>query len=700
MKKILTFTIAAFACLQGFSNDNPFFREWNTPFGVPPFEEIKLEHFMPAYQAGIAEETAEIWAIIRNPAPPTFENTIVAMDRAGALLRRTMPVFNGISSVNSNTEVRELSRQFSSMTSQHRDNISMNPLLFQRVKAVYDQKDRLNLNGEQRRLLHNIYRSFVNNGANLSVEQQEQLRKINTGIATTRVEFAQNVLAETANFTMEVTDRRRLGGLTPAQLTEAQSRAERAGNPNAFFFGLDNPSVMPFLENADDRELRAELGTAFINRGNNNNEHDNKEVIQRLITLRLERAKLLGYDNFAQLAISERMAQNPENVMNFLNKMWTPSLETAKRELQDIEAEMRRQRVALPAVPADWRYFQNKVKQRRFSINQAEISEYFEINNVLQGIYYVCNRLWGITFEELKNIPLPHPEATAWKTLDQDGTVLGIVYFDMHPRPGSKGGGAWCGIYRIREWDENGNRIPPVITIGANFTRASGNKPALLTPDEVTTFFHEFGHALFHLFSTTKYNGTNRAQADFMEFPAQIMEHWAFQPEVLRQYARHYRTGRVIPNSLIRRIEQNEQYGQGFQMTERIITSLLDMEYHMLTEIPKDFDAEKFEHAVREKYGVISQIPARHRPTHLRHSFGEFNYYAGYYMYMWAEQLDSDAFEAFKQTGDIFNQELAHRLRFELLSRGGVDDSMILYKNFRGKEPDPSALLRNRGLIR
>ena len=697
MRSFFAFIVATFLCLQSFSQSNPFFKEWNTPYGVPPFNEIKIEHFMPAYQAGMAEETAQIWAIIRNPEPPTFENTIVAMDKSGGLLRKTIPVFSGIMSVNNNPELQALARQFSPMLSKHYDDINLNPELFKRVKIVYEQKDHLNLNVEQMRLLKNTYRHFIRNGADLPPEDQAKLRKINSELSELQLQFRQNLLSETAAFTLKVNDKSRLSGLSDAQIADAKSRAQKAGDENAYFFGLDNPSIMPFLQNADDRELRTEILTAYLNRANNNNDKDNKEIIERIVTLRLERAKLMGYENFAELATEDRMVKNPETVMAFLDKMWAPSLKMAKNELNDIEKIMKKQKIALPSTPADWRYFFNKSKQQKYNIDQEVIRQYFKMENVLDGIFYVCNRLWGITFEELKDMPVPHPEATAWKCKDKDGSILGIVYLDMHPRPGMKNGGAWCGHYRSHTYDENGKRIFPIITIACNFTRPSGDKPALLTTSETNTFFHEFGHALDGLFRETKYYGTSRGERDFVEFASQIMEHWAFEPEVLKVYAKHYKTGATIPSSLVKKIEQNEMYGQGFITTEFLASAYLDMEYHLLTEIPQNLNAEEFEKKVLEKRGLIPQIPARHRSTYFAHTFSG-GYTAGYYMYLWAEQLDSDAFEAFLEKGNIFDPDLAHKLRYEIFARGGIEDAMVLYKNFRGKEPDVNALLRNRGL--
>jgi len=697
MKPFFLIIFSFFINLQVFSQENPFFRDWVTPYGVPPFDEINIEHFMPAYQAGMAEEMAQIWAIIRNPESPTFENTIVAMDKSGELLRKVMPVFSGISSVNNTPELQVLARQFSPMLSKHRDDINLNPDLFLRVKAIYEQKESLILNIEQQKLLENTYRQFVRSGADLPQDKQEQLRKLNSEISALQLNFSQNLLAETADFTLKITDRSRLSGLSDAMLAEAQSRAQKANEHDTYFFGLDNPSIMPFLQSADDREYRTKMLSAYLNRGNRNNEKDNKDIIKKLIALRLERAKLLGYANFAELAIEDRMSKDPETVMAFLNKMWVPSLKMAKNELIDIEKMMKKQKLSPPATPADWRYFFNLSKQTKFNINQEEICQYFKMENVREGIFYVCNRLWGISFSELPNMPLPHPEATVWECKDKDGTVIGIVYLDMHPRPGMKNGGAWCASYRSQIVDKNGTRTIPIITIACNFTRPSGNKPALLTTNEANTFFHEFGHGLDGLFKETKYYGTSRNQRDFGEFASQVMEHWAFEPEVLKVYAKHYKTGASIPSALVKKIEQNEMYGQGFITTEFLAAALLDMEYHLLTEIQQDFDIENFEKSTLEKYGLISQIPPRYRSTYFSHTFSG-GYTAGYYMYLWAEQLDSDAFEAFLEKKNIFEPELAHKLRYEIFARGGIENAMVLYKNFRGKEPDVNALLRNRGL--
>ncbi len=697
MKKILFMSFSLILINSIYSQKNPLFTNWNTPYGVPPFETINPEHFMPAFQAGFAEEMADVWKIIRNQDEPDFENTIVAFDMRGELLRKINPVFFGITSIANNDQLQQIARELSPMRSKHNDDISLNPLLFEKIKYVYDNKGKLNLNTEQNRLLENTYKSFVRNGALLSAEKQAKLRKVNSELATVQLKFSQNVLAETADFKLKISDIKKLDGLTSEIIEDAKSRAVKAGEPDLWYFGLDNPSVMPFLENAKSRELRTQILNAYLNRGNNGNDKDNKENIKKILSLRMERSQLLGYRNYAEYAIEERMSANPDIVMNFLNKLWKPSLNKAKSELKDIEKMMKKDKVELPVTPSDWRYYATKASESKFQLNENDIKPYFPLNQVREGIFYVANRLYGITFKEVKNIPLPHNEATAWQCNDKDGSILGIVYLDMHPRPGQKNGGAWCGTYRSQSYSDSGEKIFPIVTIACNFSRPVGGKPALLTTDEVNTFFHEFGHGLHNLFKDTRYQGTGRPQNDFIEFPSQVMEHWAIHPEVLKIYAKHYENGKPLPEKTIKKLIQKEMYGQGFATTEYMAASLLDMEYHMLETIPEKLDIEKFEQEILNKYGLISQIPPRYRSTYFGHTFSG-GYSAGYYMYIWAEQLDSDAFEAFTQKNDIFDPVLSGKLRSEILSRGGIEDAMILYKNFRGKEPDVNALLRNRGL--
>ena len=697
MKYILFITFSISGFMQLISQNNPFFQEWKTPYGVPPFEQVKPEHFMPAFQAAFAEDMADVWSIIRNQDEPDFFNTIVALDQKGALLRKIAPVFGGLSSVANSPELQQIARDLSPIRSKHSDDINLNPLLFERVKAVYQKRDKLNLNEEEKRLLDNTYKGFIRGGADLPAEKQAKLRKINSELSALQLKFGQNLLAETADFVLNVKDINLLKGVSEEVLEEAKKRAVKAGKENEWHFGLDNPSIMPFLETAQNRDLRIEILNAYLNRCNNNNDKDNKEIIKKIITLRLERAQLMGYENFAQFAIEERMSKNPDIVMEFLNKLWSPSLEIAKNELADIEAMMKKDKVSLPAIQADWRYYSAKAAGKKFNIDEEEVKQYFSLNNVREGIFYVCDKLYGIRFRQLNDLPVPHSEATAWECTDKDGSHLGLLYMDMHPRPGQKSGGAWCGSYRSQSYDQN-KKISPVVTIACNFSRAGVDKPALLTSDEVNTFFHEFGHALHNLFKDTKFGGTSSPQRDFIEFPSQIMEHWAFHPEVLKVYSKHYKTGKIIPKDLVEKLIRKEQYGQGFATTEYLAASLLDMEYHKMSSVQPDFDIVKFESSVMNKYGLIPQIAPRYKSTYFSHTMSG-GYTAGYYMYIWAEQLDSDAFEAFLEKNNIFDPELANKLRYEILARGGILDAMDLYINFRGKKPDVDALLRNRGLV-
>jgi peptidyl-dipeptidase Dcp len=698
MKSILNLMVFCILSVHLLSQNNPLFQDWKTPYGVPPFEQIKPEHIMPAFQAAFAEDMADVWAIIRNQEEPDFNNTILALDQKGALLRKIGPVLGGLSSVANSSELQQIARDLSPIRSKHSDDINLNPLLFERVKVVYEKRDKLNLNEEKTRLLENTYKGFIRGGADLSAEKQAKLRKINSELSSLQLKFGQNLLAETADFVLKVEDINQLKGISKEGLEEAKKRAVKAGQDNAWYFGLDNPSIMPFLESAENRDLRTEILNAYLNRGNNENDKDNKEIIKKIVTLRMERAQLMGYENYAEFAIEERMSKNPEIVMNFLNKLWLPSLQMAKTELKDIETLMKKEKFSLPVTPSDWRYFTAKTVSKKFNVDEEEVKQYFSLDNVREGIFYVCNKLYGISFSQVNDIPLPHAEATAWECRDKDGSHLGLVYMDMHPRPGQKNGGAWCGTYRSQGYKKDNSKINPVVTIACNFTRPGNDKPALLTSDEVNTFFHEFGHCLHNLFKDTKFGGTSSPQRDFIEFPSQIMEHWAFNPEVLNVYSKHYKTGKSIPNDLVDKLIKKEQYGQGFITTEFLAASLLDMEYHTLKSIPEDFDIEKFETGIMNKYGLIPQIPPRYRSTYFQHSMSG-GYTAGYYMYIWAEQLDSDAFEAFLEKKNIFDSELAHKLRYEILSKGGILDAMDLYINFRGKKPDVDALLRNRGLI-
>jgi peptidyl-dipeptidase Dcp len=543
-------------------------------------------------------------------------------------------------------------------------------------------------------LLEESYKRFVRSGANLSAEDQEKLRKLNQEISMLQLTFGHNMLAETNAYQLLITDEKKLSGLSGNLKSAASVTAKNAGK-EGWLFTLHNPSIMPFLQFADDRESRKQLLEAYLNRCNNNNQHDNKNVVKELVTKRLEKANLLGYINYADYVLEDRMAKTSENVYALLRQIWTPALEKAGEEATDMEQLIRMSKEKIDLEAWDWRYYNEKVKKSRFDLDEEMLRPYFRLENVRDGIFYVCNQLYGITFTELTNLPKYHEEVVTFECRDADGTHLGVLYMDFFPRPGKRGG-AWCGSYRVQSYEKN-KRIAPVTTIVCNFTRPVGDAPALLSPDETETFFHEFGHALHNLFKNVRYYGISGVPRDFVELPSQVMEHWAFQPQVLKQYAKHYQTGEVIPDALVEKMETSGKYGQGFATTEYLAASFLDMDYHILTNT-NGLDILSFEKESMDAIGLIRQIPPRYRTTYFNHTMGG-GYTAGYYSYIWSEVLDADAFQAFVETGNIFDKATATSFRKNILEKGGTYDAMQMYQNFRGKEPGIDALLKNRGLV-
>ena len=669
--------------------------EFTTPFGVPPFDKIELEDYMPAFKEAIAQQQKEVDDIVGQTAAPDFENTIVALDQSGSLLRKVNAVFSGLNSANTNDEMQALSREMSPLLSKYSDDINLNPKLFARVKAVYDKKDELGLDKEQMKLLEETYKDFVRGGANLSAEDQAKLRELNSKISMLQLTFGQNMLKETNAFKLVIDKQEDLSGLPETLIANAAQAAKDAGMEGKWVFTLQNPSVMPFLQYSDKRELREKIFNAYINRGNNNNENDNKEVVRDLVAARLAKAKLMGYDDYASFVLEDRMAKSSDKVYQLLDEVWKPALAKAKEELADINAEIKKEGGNYEAEGWDWRYYFEKAKKAKYNLDENEMRPYFELGHVREGIFYVANKLYGITFTEIKDIPKPDPDALAFECKDKEGTHLGVLYMDFFTRPG-KGGGAWCGGYRSQTY-KDGKRVAPVVTTVFNFSKPAEGQPALLTADETETVFHEFGHALHSLFCDVHYYGVSDVPRDFVELPSQVDEHWAVEPEVLKVYAKHYQTGEVIPQALVDKMIKSGKYGQGFATTEYLAASYLDMDYHVLKEIPADLDIEKFEAKVLGDRGLIRQIPSRYRSTYFGHTM-EGGYTAGYYSYIWAEVLDCDAFQAYKETGDIFNPEVASKFRKYVLTPGGIDDAMDMYVNFRGKQPSIDPLLENRGL--
>jgi peptidyl-dipeptidase Dcp len=671
---------------------NPFLNPYSTPFEVPPFDKISNADYIPAIEAGIKQQSAEIAAIAKIKKP-TFENVIEAYDKSGAILNKVLPVFQGINSANTTAEIQEIDTRITPLLSDHSDNIYLNAGLFAGIKALYQQKEVLSLNDEQLKLLEETYKDFVRNGADLSPANQEQLRKLNQEISMLQLKFRQNLLAENNAFQLTITDEKQLSGLSEAQCTTAAAAAKTAGK-EGWLFTLHNPSIMPFLQFADSRDLRKQMLEGYLNRGNNNNASDNKEVVAQLVSKRLEKAKLLGFINYADYALSNRMAQNSANVYRLLHQIWEPAIKKAREEAAEMQQFIRKSGSNFDLEAWDWRYYSEKVMKSKYDLNEEAMRPYFKLENVRDGIFYVCNQLYGITFSELTNLPKYHDEAVTFECKDADGSHLGVLYMDFFPRAGKRGG-AWCGTYRSQTY-ENGKRIAPVTTIVCNFTRPAGDAPALLSPDEVETFFHEFGHALHNLFKQVHYHGTSGVPRDFVELPSQIMEHWAFEPEVLKQYAKHYQTGEIISDALVQKMQKSSKFGQGFATVEYLAASVLDMDYHILTNID-GLDVLKFEKESLDKLGLISQIPPRYRSTYFNHTMGG-GYTAGYYSYIWAEVLDSDAFQAYVEAGNIFDKVIANAFRKEILEKGGIYDAMQMYFNFRGAEPQIDALLENRGL--
>lgn len=674
---------------------NPFLQAYDTPYNVPPFDKIKNEHFKPAILEGIKRHEEEINAIANAAAAPTFDNTILAMENAGELLSNVNVVFSNLNSANTNKEIQNIAKEVAPNLSAHRDNIYLNEKLFARVKTLWDKKETLGLNLEQAKILDNSYKDFVRSGANLSDSDKAILRKINGELSLTSLKYGQNILAETNKYELVIDSKKDLAGLPQGLIDAAAAEAKAKGKEGKWVFTLSNSSVMPFLQYSSNRELRKQIWNAYQTKGNHDDELDNKKNAVELANLRGQKARLLGFKSHANYVLEESMAKTPENVNKLLNDLWKPALEIAKTEASDIQKMMAKDGIKDAVQPYDWRYYTEKIRKERFDLDEEELKPYFSLDNVRKGVFQVTEKLYGIQFKELNNVPKYHQDASVWEVTEADGTHIGIIYMDFHPRE-SKRGGAWMTSYRTQK-TVDGKRLAPVISIVCNFTKPSGDTPALLTFDEVTTFFHEFGHALHGLLSNVTYRslaGTN-VPRDFVELPSQIMENWAAEPEVLKIYAKHYKTGEVIPEALVNKLKKAGTFDQGFATTEYLAASLLDLEYHSQTK-EITVDANTFEKAAMTKIGLIESIIPRYRSTYFSHIFSG-GYSSGYYSYIWSGVLDTDAFEVFKTT-TLFNPEKAKSFRKNVLENGGTEDPMVLYKRFRGAEPSIEPLLRKRGL--
>ncbi|MDA3954473.1 MAG: M3 family metallopeptidase [Bacteroidales bacterium] len=674
------------------TKNNPLLSEYNTPFNVPPFEDIKLEHFKPAFEEAMKQHKAEIEVILTNAEEPTFENTVEASFYAGELLGKVGTVFGTFNSVNISPEIQTLAQEMYPKLSAHSDEINLDPRYWERIKTVYTNKEKFSLNEEQSFLFENVYKGFIRSGADLSEDKKEILKEINQELSSLTLKFSQNVLAEVNDFKLIVESETDLTGLPKSSI---QAAAEAASNDSieGWVFTINKPSMIPFLQYADNRELRKEIYNAYVNQGNHDDEKDNKEILSKIINLRVKKAQLLGYESHAALRTENRMAQNPERVFDLLNKLWEGILPKVKEERAALQAMITKEGGKFMLEPHDWFYYTEKLRKEKYDLNEREVRPYFELENVRNGIFAVAKKLYGISFTAIDGIPVPHQETTVYEVKEADGSHIGVFFMDMHPRA-SKRGGAWCGSYQDHHFTKDGKEITPLVNNVCNFTRPSGDIPALLSVDEVETMFHEFGHGLNFLFLQSSYQAGNIA-TDFVELPSQIMEHWAFEPEVLKLYAMHYETGEVIPDELIEKLKSSANFNQGFEKTELLAASILDMKFHMLTEEDKNLDVMDFEKEYMNEIGLIPEIYSRYRPTYFRHIMGGYD--AGYYSYTWANVLDYDAFGAFKET-DIFDQATAKSFRDNVLAMNSIKDAMEIYVAFRGREPKIDALLKSLGI--
>jgi peptidyl-dipeptidase Dcp len=677
---------------------NPLLMEFNTPFNAPPFDKIKTEHFEPAFIEAMKQHKMEIEAILKNTEEPTFENTILELEYSGGLLRTVANVFYPLTSALTNDEMRAVSQNIAPLFSAHNDDINLNPELFAKVKAVYEKKDALGLNPEQQMLLTKIYDGFVRGGANLAADKQQRFREINESLSKLELKFSDNVLAETNSYKLVIENKDDLAGLPEGVIAAAAEAATKADMDGKWIFTLDKPSLIPFIQFAQNRELREKIYKGYYMRGENGNEFDNSEIISQIIPLKVERAQMLGYDNPAQFILENTMAKTPEAVNDFLKKLWDPALLRAKGEAYDMQKMINKEGGKFKLASWDWWYYSEKVRKAKFDLDEEMLKPYFSLEGVKKGIFLLTEKLYGLQYTKLTDVPTYHPDAEVYEVKEADGKHIGLLYMDFHPRE-SKRGGAWMTSFTDQYVSKTGEFVTPIITIVCNFTRPTGDTPALLSLDEAETFFHEFGHALHGLLANTTYPrlaGTNVSR-DFVELPSQIMENWCTNPDFLKMYAFHYSTGEVIPDELIKKMEASGTFNQGFITVEYLAASILDMEYHTINEV-KSVNAKEFEKAAMAKFGLIEEIIPRYRSTYFNHIFN-LGYSSGYYSYIWAAVLDADAFEAFKETGNVVDPETAKKFREFVLSKGGTEDPMELYKKFRGAEPKPEPLLKRRGLI-
>lgn len=677
------------------SAENPLLAEWNTPFGVPPFDRIGNDDYLPAFREAMQRNRAEIDALTSNPDPVTFENTIEALERSGRDLTRVASVFYAVEGAHTNDTLKEVARTIAPELAAHRDAIRLDPALWTRVKAVWEARETLDLGPEQAKLLEETHKGFVRSGADLDEGSKERLKEINAELATLSQRFGDNVLEETNAFELHVDDRVDAGALPGNLVTAAAEEAKRRGHDGGLSFTLQRPSINPFLQFSPNRELRREIFLGYAMRGDNDNANDNKDVLSRMAALRVEKANLLGFPTHADYVLADNMAETPARVYGLLDQIWDPALVVAKQERDAFQAMMTADGVEGDFEAWDWRYYAEKVRQARYELDEEVLRPYFEVGAVRDGVFDVANRLYGITFTELRDAPRWHPDQQVFEVKEADGTHIGVLYMDFFMRP-SKRGGAW--MNDLRSQSRLDGEVAPIVTTNFNFPPPTADAPSLLAWDDVETLAHEMGHALHGLFSDVTYESLagTAVSRDFVELGSQIMENWMGEPEVLRSFARHYVTGEPIPGTLVEKLEASAKFNQGFATTEYLAASYLDMAWHTL-KTPEQRDVRALEDGEMDRIGLIEEILPRYRSTYFAHIFSG-GYSAGYYAYIWAEVLDADAFQAFKETS-LFDRETANRFRREVLSKGGTRPGMQLYEAFRGREPTIDPLLRKRGLL-
>lgn len=684
------------ACKDGAKkNENVLLQPFATPFQTPPFEQIKMSDYKPAFVEGIRQQEAEIEAIVNNPEEPTFENTVAALDRSGELLNRVASIFFNLQGANTSDEMQQLAMEISPLVTAHSDAINMNPKLFARIKALYDKKESLGLDSLETRTLELYYKDFVRGGANLNDTDKAALAAINKELATLGLQFGNNLLAETNAFILTIDKEEDLAGIPESLRAAAAAEAEKRGMKGKWVFTVQSPSIFPFLQYAQNRELREKLLMGYYMRGNNNNANDNKKIVSRMSNLRLQKAKLLGFDTYADYVIDVNMAKTSKAVFDFLGRVWEPALKVAKQELAEMQAIADKEGLGDKLQCWDWWYYAEKLRKQKYDLDENEMKPYLSLENVREGMFHVANKLYGITLQQRTDVPVYYPGVEVYEVKEADGSSLGLLYMDYFTRA-SKSGGAW--MTEFRSYTEKDGKVElPLVSLVYNISPAAKGEPVLLSWDNTETMFHEFGHALHGFFTRGKYHRiAGTIPRDMVELPSQVMENWASEPEVLKMYAKHYQTGETMPDELIAKIQESGHFNQGFATVEYIAASLLDMEWNSIT-TEGDQDVEAFEKAAMDKYGLIPEIKPRYRTTYFSHVF-DGGYAAGYYVYLWAEVLDADTFNAFKASGDIYNQELATKFRKYVLSEGGYADPMSQYIKFRGETPTEDALLQKRGL--